>query len=64
MAGLVAGSLQDLGERLGWSLVHCRTWGDGWTGRWFAAGLGGTAGLVTGLLQDMRGWLDWQDFPP
>ena len=29
-----------------WSRVRCRTWGDGWTGHWFAAGHGGTARLA------------------
>ena len=42
-----------------WSRVCCRTWGDSWTGHRFTAGLGGTAGLVTGLLQDLGRRLDW-----
>ena len=42
-----------------WSRVRCRTWGDGWTGHWFAVGPGGMAGLVTGSLQDLGGRLGW-----
>ena len=47
------GSLQDLGGWLDWSLVRCRTWGDGWTGHWFAAGHAGMAGLAG--FSSMRG---------